>query len=397
MGGNFTSMQSYVEATDTYNNVVVTTPLTRGQGFWAFVGSATFLTSPFNLINSGTISQGTVGIALTAGGAGLGYNLVANPYPSPISWTKLFNLNAATLNSEVQVWSPEGGGQYGTYIAGQPSGTNGQTDIIPAGQGFYVLANAGMTLIFNESVKSTSNTVAHLRSGKSSNQEISINLIGSAGDHDETLIRLSSDATATFDAGRDARKLYAFPVGPEKFTVLSTKGQDGLDYAINTMPSSALGQNIPLNTRYKNTGTYAISAEGPEAAGSCIILHDKAENRIHDLAKGAYEFTISDGATAEDRFELSICESVATSVSELKGDDQLFIGRDGAGTFVRTSFDQPTKATIAAFNIVGQQIMKDVTVEGTNTYTHLDLEAKNQLVIIRVSTAAGTVVKKIIY
>ncbi|GAB4379061.1 MAG: hypothetical protein Kow0075_09440 [Salibacteraceae bacterium] len=155
----FTSIYGYDETVGGHQDsgfyeVSSTHVMPAGRGYWVWCGDSLQGTNPFTVDVTGPINQGNVNFnvtyTLSTGLAADGWNLVANPYPSPIdwdspAWTK-FNIDNA-----VYIYNPDLD-QYGSYVAGV--GVNGVSNIIASGQGFYVKANLPLpSLIATEGVK----------------------------------------------------------------------------------------------------------------------------------------------------------------------------------------------------------------------------------------------------
>jgi hypothetical protein len=410
MNGTFTSIQSWDISNGTFSNLSASTQMNLGQGYWVYVGDGVSTTNALTVNNAGAYSQ-TFGsppsLALSSAGSGTnaGYNLVSNPYASPISWTKLHNLNTGkNINATMHAWAPDAVA-YGSYASGAGSGTNGFSDIIPAGQGFYVHVSSGSpNLVFDESVKMTTNTNLLKTSGSNPN-EFKLIVSGLYNDKDETMFRFINGASVNFDTDYDGQKLfktagYSGWVGPyEKYTSISSRDSKGQYYSVNSLPLLTKDITMPILVRAMYTGTFSISASNVQNLGTCLILYDKLENKYQDLKKGAYTFHISD-TTSTPRFELTMCqmESVGpvAGIEETVKDSHIFINQDKQGVYVNTMFTEPTQATISAYNILGQQLVKDVVVFGTENTTRLNISAPGQVAIIRVTTEAETSVKKVI-
>jgi hypothetical protein len=406
----FVSVQGWNEPGGSYTELIATDPLTPGVGIWAYVGDGFLTTNPLKLINTGTLKTGLVSIPLTAGGPQSGFNLVANPYPSPISWNlvmlnvnNIFNVNDAIYAFDAN------SGAYTQFVAGfgTPGAPSGIDDVIAGGQGFYIEAPGGGSIEFEESHKVTSNTSANplIRGASTASvgQTFRLKIVG-INDHDEAGFRIHGNATADFDKKYDAKKIFqspgyvGYPGAYSKYTTISSKDDNGIDYSIQSLPPLTNALNIPLLARVSTTGSYTISAFDFQDFAMCVGLIDKLDNSYHDLRLSPYVFTISD-TTSTPRFELVLCkdESLnALGISEATESNSIFITQDAQGAFVKTVFEKNTKATISVFNIIGQKLMKDVTVEGMVTNTALPIELHNQVVIIKVITDKETVTKKIV-
>nr|MBA3683476.1 hypothetical protein [Bacteroidota bacterium] len=198
-GGYFESVQGWNEA-DAYGydtTITVSTPLAQGQGFWTYLGTGPSTTSDIILTLTGSPVTGNVTIPLT-NSAQSGTCLVANPYASPISWTALRNANPAVTNA-IYIYNADGA--YATFVNGV--GTNGGSDVIPSGQGFYVVALSGTSLAAKETNKVSSNTNL-MKTNNEANVSnvglpIKLQINGFSGETDETAIRFHGASTNAYD------------------------------------------------------------------------------------------------------------------------------------------------------------------------------------------------------
>jgi len=408
-GGYFVSIQGWNEGLSggaEYVELTGSSPLALGKGFWVYLGTGQGSTSSILITTAGTLGQGVFTTPVTVS-AQSGDNLVSNPYAAPISWTAVASdPSNSNLDGSAIVYSPVGG-QITLNGAGAstPGGfING--GVIPRGQGFYVHATSAGNVTFRETHKSTANTSANpiLRAAQATN-EFRLSIAGPYAGYDEALFIFDNNATENFDRMLDAYKMFSTPgyVGYpgvySQYTSISSR-MGAKDYAINAVPSN--GSNdlvIPILAKAMVAGTYTIAPIDIQniPSGSCVILKDKLLGVSHNLRTGAYVCTLSD-TTQTPRFELTVCRTnVATGIQNTaSANDQIFINQDQAGAYVKTSFDGNAKATISAYNTMGQKLMEDKEVEGKETTTYLDLgNVHSQVVIIKVTTATQSSVRKI--
>lgn len=410
-GYYFESVQGWDETNSNgYDTTItVTSPITVGKGYWVYLASSTSTANNMTWSASGTPVTGNVNITLTKS-AQNGDNLIANPYASPISWTKLWNGNGA-VNNAIYTYNADGG-VYASYVSGV--GTNGGTDIIPAGQGFYVSATSGTVLTATESCKTNNNTSANqlLRPSASQatqsniGQVFKLNINGTNGDFDETAFRFHASATTVYDQQWDAKKIFVtpgyagYPGNYSQYTTISSKSGNQ-DYSINSLPPLTQSVTIPVLVKVMSTGSYTISPGSLQdfSNPTCFVLHDKLLNVNHNLNNGPYVCNIAD-TTSVPRFELIICAQSAPTAIENNANNTtvnpIQISQDMNGAFVKTSFDTPKNATISVYNVVGQKLGKDIHVNGTETTTYIALDLHNQVIMIRVTTDKESVVKKIV-
>lgn len=411
----FNSIAAWNEPLQDYDTTIVSSSaLTPGKGFWIYVGNSQLTSSDLKLINTGSLVQGTVTIPLTStsGTNGAqGMNLVANPYASPIGWSKVLAASGGTstgLSNAIYIWNADIGVTT-SYVSGVSSHGAGAQNIIPAGQGFYVETTAATNLVFTEGVKMNANTSANplLRSSAASQasgdgQAFHLKLSGSS-DWDETAFRIHPEASPLFDVAWDARKIFQSPgyegyPGPyTKYTTISSRDAAGEDYSIYSLPPLTQSVSIPLLVKVSASGTYTIEAVETESLNDCVMLKDNLLNVSHDLSAGNYKFSISD-TTSAPRFELILCRDASepVGITSRNTSNTILISQDAQGAFVKTVFPNTTKATISAYNIMGQKLMEDIQVSGTETLTHLNLDTHNQVVLIRVVTDKESTAKKLI-
>lgn len=407
---SFHSIQGWDEPNNDYDTLLTAgSPLTPGKGFWVYVGDGPFGTSDLRVINTGNLVQGNVNVPVSTGSSG--FNLVANPYASPISWRTTFDMvgsNPINFNDAIYAYSAEYGG-YTEYVGhlANPGAPAGIDDVIAGGQGFFVEATHGAThLEFDESVKVDQNTAANplvKTAAVNVGQTFRLKLNGS-NDWNATAFRFHPDATIAFDKKFDAHKIFQNPgyVGYEgpysKLTTISSKDPFNEDYGIQSLPPLTRSLSVPILARVSTSGTYTISAYDFKDFTACVGLVDRLDNSYHDLRKADYVFTIND-TTSTPRFDLILCKDeriIIAGIPESNSFSTILINQDQQGAYVKTAFPDHTKATISAYNIIGQKLMADVTVEGKANITHLNLNLHNQIVLIKVTTDHESVSKKIV-
>ncbi len=416
--GGFASIQGWSEAANNYIEPLnATDPIDPGVGFWVFLGNGQSSTSALTWTFTGPLQTGNVQVPISFNTSG--FNLVANPYASPISWDAVFAHNTSFVtpatSGVIYVYNPDLGVtttyDANTGIFSHPS-TTGANTVIPAGQAFYFELTDifdPITLDFFESDKISNNTSsnpllrgANEQAQKEPNQLVRLKLAGSL-DGDMTVFNIRENSSFTKGFG-DAYKILqtpgyqGIPGAYSKYTTISSKALSGEDLSINTFPPTSYSTAIPVLVRVSTTGTYTISAQDFENYPSCIVIKDKLSGALTDLKKDSYTFFISD-TTSVPRFELVVCESGSgpLAINEaLEANNSVLISQNKSGAFVKTNFTQTTKATISVFNVIGQQLMPNIQVEGTETTTPINFETKEQVIIVKVTTDKEVITKKIV-
>jgi PKD repeat protein len=337
-GTAFTSIDSYLEtagglfgATPRYVGIAnITDAITIGKGYWVYLGYGPTTTPDITVSTTGPVNQGNFVFNLTRTNAGggtnatdHGYNLVANPYPAPISWTSLragnFNVSAT-----IYVYNPDLNG-YATFIStsgvSSPAvGSGGIGDKIPAGQGFYVKANAATTLTAKETYKAASNQqllrTAHPNQTQQNtppSQPMLFRLQASGNNmKNETVVYFDPNATTYYNTDYDAISLGVDP----GFLGIACLWQDTA-YTIKALPPLTQNISMPIKTITGTTGSYQIAATDLQnlPSGACIKLHDNYTGTDWDLRTGAYNCTLTDTEKVVARFVLNITIDPTLSVS----------------------------------------------------------------------------------
>ncbi len=290
-------------------------PIVPNKGYWVYLGTGSVTTTDITLDVTGSVRKFASSIPLSKTNYGSpaedGWNLIHNPYPSPISWTALRNGNASVDNA-IYVYNTDlnaGSGAYATYINNVSSpavGSGGVGDDIPMSQGFYVHATAATILTAQETYKTSGNpTYLKMQNpvAPAANLPlVRLTLSNASGYEDETVLYYQTGATDFFDAAYDAFKmrgqdLKAPIIAFEKNNLFQVNG-------INPVSGTF---SIPLKTLTGYSGTYTLSAKNISSfpAGACVNLYDKFTLVTTNLKTSDYVFTLSD-TTSVARFDLNI-------------------------------------------------------------------------------------------
>ena len=214
----------------------------------------------------------TLQLSTVTGNAGYsGYNLVGNPYASSIDWATF-----STSSSTAGIYGPGVGTAiyifndvlkvYATYDGG--ASTNGGSNIIPSGQGFFVKAiAAGASLTFNEAAKTnaqltgptqTTGTTILLNAMPVTSlqpQYLRLQLAKDSVNTDETYIGFKPDAQTQYLINEDA--LYMQGMGEVSFASISS---DNVPLAINRLPyPKQQPLTINLKTMATADGLYTLN------------------------------------------------------------------------------------------------------------------------------------------
>jgi hypothetical protein len=271
----------------TIDNDPGTFGLPAGNGFLFFfrgnratnaTTSTTAIADPVTLTSTGYLNQGSITVnhwtgtpttgkllyTPTTGNTLIrGYNLVGNPYASSIDWDLVTKTN---IGNTIYVYNPKLK-VYATYIAGtNGQGTNfngptGTADIIPSGQGFFVVAsNANAALTFTEANKVSSQVISSTLSLASAADSLDvprylrIELFKDSLNKEDVLVFFKNNAQTTYSVNEDAQYLKG-----NSIVNISTRSSDNVNLAINQQAFPQKRQIIPLNVTITTNGIYKLN------------------------------------------------------------------------------------------------------------------------------------------
>ncbi|AMJ65620.1 DUF4394 domain-containing protein [Hymenobacter sp. PAMC 26628] len=369
--------------------------LTPGQGYVVNI-PASETVDFVGTLNNGDVAR----TGLTCGGqTESGWQLLGNPYPSPISWTTTYNDGAAGLNNAVYVVKSTGqyAGGYASYVNGV--GVNGGTDQIATGQGFFVRVAAAGTpgaLTFKNSGRLTTYASPAFQRGNATTAPlVRLALRNAAGRADEAVVYFDAAATAGFDAALDAYKLN--PAGATM--ALATAGAEPL--SIDARP--ALGTAdvlVPLSVQAE-AGSYSLAAAEllRLPAGTKAFLRDALTGSVTDLAQQpSYPFAVVAGASATGRFSLLLTTQAVLATAPAALSKQVNVFPNPARGTVSVGLPaslsrQNIDATLV--NALGQTVLRATLPAGATSQLALPSVARG-VYTLRLLTAEGTVSKRLI-
>jgi hypothetical protein len=390
----------YDSASDLYTNTVpvtldpTTTNFTPGAGYLIRMPNTADAGTPtvFPGVFTGVPNNGDVSFTLsTAGG---GYNLVGNPYPSPITMATLVANNSTVISTTMYFWRKTNGEgtAYCTYnTAGSVFITNGNLQsadpagIIQAGQGFFVRAIAPGSVTFKNAQRAA-NTAGQFFKTKqvAAASRIWLNATNLAGDFSQMAVNYTDGATQGVD---DFDGKY---INDSKFAL--TSNIDNEEYIIQGRPAFDASDIVPLNFKTDKAGTYTIAidhADGLFATGQEVYLVDSTTGTETNLKTSTYTFTATAG-TANSRFSLKYQKSLKVDALVFN-DDSVVVYKNKGMLYVNSG--AVTMANIKVFDVQGRLIAEQKNVK-TNATTINNLKVINQVLIVQITSDNNKVVNK---
>ena len=321
----------------------------------------------FTTQSGGSLNTGNITIPLTytpSATSAKGFNLIGNPYPSHLTWTKAFvddvtnaalieptiyyRTNTGTVNSGIgAAWS------FITYNASTDEGTPALVakGIIPPMQAFWVKAKATGNLILDNKLTRSHQTSNPLKAPALKNTERQrIRLQVSNGTRtDETLLLFDANATDGYDVF-DSPK---FDEANSEVQIYTSVGTERL--VMNGMKNMPLNQEIPLGFVQGSEASFSIKANEISNLRSDVrvILKDNITKIETDLTDGLTNYQFTAEATSTNRFSLIFrSPSSPNALNEMnKLNAQVFVNANNQITIIA-----PEKCNYAIYNTVGQLI-----------------------------------------
>ena len=382
-----------------YQSVDATTNFVSGKGYMIRADNTYASPTVFNGQFSGVPANGVISQSI-----GLGYNLIGNPYTSPMGANTFISDNPSvkTLYFWTNTTAASGGSYPQNNFAAYTSGAGGvaayasgkiPNGTIQTGQGFYLEATSPATINFNnlQRVNASVSTQFYRNSESSDSIErnrIWLNLNDSNTSYNQILVGYIEGATNGVDPGMDGKVLDNSK--PMIYNLLNDEA-----YVIQ---GKALPFNeedvVILGLKALTQGNYSISLETVDGLFTAqdVFIKDNYANIIHDIKQSEYSFSTQEG-TFEDRFELVYKNGVLGN-EDFVFDGSLVVYSDINGIQLNASEEIES---IEVFDLLGRILYQNKSV-GQKLFVVSGLQLSTQALFIKVKLTSGQeITKKIIY
>lgn len=327
----------------------------------------------------------------------LGFNLVGNPYPSPIDWNAASGWTKTNIDNALYYFNPgstdQYTGTYTTYINGVSS-DGVASNVIPSMQAFFVHVSNGSypvagILSLTNAVRTTNLTPAfHKQTGSAHSLIRLAAAYESEANHiDYASIYLDDNGTKNYRNGTDALKLMNTD---ERVPNLYVRSIDDRKLAIHGLPLPADGDNIPLGIATSKDGWVTISAPVIDymPAGVHTYLADAKENSIVELAVDKPYRAYLNKGSVDDRFYIVFG---TTNIPGIPGVLESLRAYSSEGKlYVYTSEEN---SSIRVLNAIGQTI-KTESFSGKGQH-EIYLGTSPGVYVVLLTSKAGTVTGKV--
>ena len=374
------------------------------NGYAANLGSATAAKTVDlkGLVNNHTVSRTLYNhnMAYTQG-----FNLVGNPYPSPVNWNAAGGWTKTNIDNAVYYFNAgttdQYAGVYSSYVNGVSSdGVAGST--IPAMQGFFVHVSNGTfpvsgLLGVNNSARILNSTAGFFRVYGQDDQPL---LRLSAGFADQTAIAdpvtfyFSDAAAKNFNKELDALKLMnSDSIIPNLFAV----SMDAEKLSINALTTARdTITAIPLGLITKKDGWITFNAKDIKniPAGTYIYLSDQKTGVNQDLQKNPLYRLFLPASEYENRFFLKFSTKDLTAGTNNTNTAKTFnVYSAGGRLYANGNLPAGEKGNLVVINMLGQIICRQ-EISG-NVYQPVNGSFASGVYVVNFSGAAQQQSKKI--
>lgn len=355
----------------------------------------------WNGVFNGVPNNGTINLSMYNGGAGLGYNAVGNPYPSPVSMTNFVNGNAGNITGTLYFWRKTNNAAtepgYCTWTtAGFVSNGEAQVvnpnGILRTGQGFIVEMTGGATsLSFTNAMRSTDTANQFFKNTEETNMltgdRIWLNISNASGADNQMLVGYFSTATLGVDFGIDGKAIEDAPVS-------LTMDLSGTKYLIQGRPVFDVTDVVPLHFKTTYSGMHTISidhVDGVFLGSQTVYLKDKLLNVIHDIETTAYSFTTAAGAYA-DRFELVYQNTTLGNQEDVYNGKSVLVYKDTQGN-LRIETKGNLLEEVEVYDISGKRLIRKTAIDH-DFVVLTGIAPENTLLLVKIKVEDGTVVNR---
>ncbi|MFC4738880.1 T9SS sorting signal type C domain-containing protein [Flavobacterium ponti] len=335
-----------------------------------------------------------------------GFNLLGNPYTSPISATSfLLNTNnSSTLGmNTIHFWThtiasnPVTGtyatSNYATHngAGGVASAAGGEEPdgIIQVGQGFVIEVDVNGTAEFNNSMRLSASNGQFFKSANQTTtlekHRMWLDLTSPQYSHNQILVGYIEGATNTIDSSLDA-KLF----GQSNSVIYSTINNSKYVIQSRALPFTA-SDIVPLGLIAQTAGQYTISMNHVDGLFDTqdIYLRDNLLNITHDIKGSPYTF-VSDAGQFDSRFEIVYAAPLATELPNFN-ENSVVVYTNEAGITINAG--QTIIDNVKVYDVRGRLLFSQLNVNA-NSLVLDKINTTNQVLILQIGSVDNKVISK---
>ena len=360
--------------------------------------------TPKTLVLSGTVNNGSIAAVNLFNHNKTytqGFNLMSNPYPSPIDWDAAQGWTRSNIDNAVYYFdagtTDQYGGTYSTYINGVSSnGVAGR--YIASMQGFFVHVSDGTYPVQGSFGMDNRVRVTQLSPAfhKNTNRDqkplirISVGCESENSNKDYLVVYFDEAATTAFEPELDAIKLNNTDASVPNAGVISS---DGRILSVGAWPETPEELEIPLSVKTAEAGQLVFRLQDIENMwpGTKPYFKDKANGLVQNLLQvPEYRVYLQEGET-NHRFSLVFSEKeISSDVFDSRMADAVV---ENNQIFVNVRF-RDEQLNVTLFSLTGQAIFSS-NLNGAGIHKLCEAPPPG-VYLLQVSTGMGTVSKKIL-
>ena len=353
-------LQYYNGTWNDITNAATTLTPVQGYSLWDATKSSTYT-------YTGDLNNGDQSIAISS--ANDGWNLLGNPYPSPIDWSLLDDTYGA-----VYYWDSENS----NYVSWNNGGGTG-AQYVPAMQGFWINTTSDGTFNISNTERTHSGTTTYYKNRILPQNYLELQVDGN-NYYDRLCININDEATNDFDFQYDAYKL----TSPEEAVpqLYSIVGNDIL--SIDVRPPAEV---IQLGFQCGEDGNYSFNLNKLTDISS-VVLEDTKTGIMHNLQNKKYDFEYLP-SDDEKRFKLHL---QVTGINDSREDT--FIVYSDKKTIYLKSDKIIIKGTVKVLDITGRTMYKQSI--NNSSFTKIPANYKTGVYIVMIENGSDVRSKKVI-
>jgi len=355
----------------------------------------------------GVPNNGNYSYTLVNGGAGQRFNLVGNPYPSPIDATAFIGdtNNNSTITGTLYFWRKTNNALSPTYCTWNLGGfvSNGEAqvfnpnDVIQTGQGFFVEGTGNGTVNFTNSMRIDNHANQFFKSSNANatatttieRNRIWLNATNDAGLFSQTMVGYMTNATLGVDSTLDGKYI--------------NDGDIALTSLIDTTPYAIQARAlpfdptdiVPMQFKAATAGQYTIAidhVDGLFTANQEVYLRDNLTGEITNLNTASYSFATETGTFAS-RFEI-LYQMPLGYVHPVFTSNQVIVYKNNTDEIVVNAGNVEMN-TVKVFDVRGRLLEVKSAINASQTT--LKGGTANEVLLVQVTAQDGsTVTKKVI-
>jgi hypothetical protein len=385
-GGGFVSIYKMNNVTQAWEAVAnVTDAMTNGVGFeiWLADNMTNWNGGTWTMpgtINLSDVAQQTLDIED-------GWNLVGNPFPAFLDFESIANTGNITNN---EFWTVEA--VTNTFVA------KDALQVIPPGQGFWVLSNGGTDLIVDPTTDFVaSNSTFMYKNDYMADEEVRILIQNQDSEKplgSNVYLRKNQNAYA----GADYMDIPALK-RPEPKSCHIAFDNLGKQNLVNYVSTNEEHLELPLNMESGMAANFTMTFEGIDQFSEyqCInLVNDATGEKIPLTSESKYEFKLGENEPVNMRLILSKEDYADCLAPSIYSAGDVSVTTQGKTIFTDFSLDRGATAQIQIIDMLGNTIVSETRNVGYNRETFNLENAGSGVYLISVTINGDTQTEKVI-